>query len=235
MVEQSLDRELERFKQEIDLVEFICSFGFAIDRKESHRQSIVLRNKAGEKLCVGKALHDEHWIYWNARLESDAGSIIDFVQKREGGNLGAVRKRLRQKLGTFSISTLSVKPSLLPISPDLNQMLIAYSSTEPCSEHPYLTQTRKIPSTVLVQEKFSGRIRIDTRGNAIFPHFNYNGVCGFEIKNVNFTGFSANGTRGLWCSIPSPHDTALILTESAIDAFSYEALWLLLWVVAISR
>jgi hypothetical protein len=36
-------------------------------------------------------------------------------------------------------------------------------------------------------------VRIDSRGNAVFPHFDGAGLCGYEIKNQRFTGFAAGG------------------------------------------
>jgi hypothetical protein len=38
---------------------------------------------------------DRHWIYFTIGEDTDNGSIIDFVQKRKGGNLGDVRRALR--------------------------------------------------------------------------------------------------------------------------------------------
>ena len=67
-------------------------------------------------------------------------------------------------------------------------------------------------------------MRIDERSNAIFPHFNPQGLCGFEIKNRTFTGFSPGGEKGLWCSRVKTEDRALVITETAIDALSYAAL-----------
>jgi hypothetical protein len=83
---------------------------------------------------------------------------------------------------------------------------------------------RKIPAALLQSERFSGRVRIDERGNAIFPHFGRDGICGFEIKNRAFTGFSPGGEKGLWCSRTRAGDQALIIAETAIDALSYAAL-----------
>ena len=37
--------------------------------------------------------------------------------------------------------------------------------------HPYLEQERALPASLLQLERFAGRIRIDARGNAVFPHF----------------------------------------------------------------
>jgi hypothetical protein len=69
-----------------------------------------------------------------------------------------------------------------------------------------------------------GRIKIDGKGNAIFPHFDEEGTCGYEIKNKGFTGFSAGGDKGLWVSRCFTGDESLVITESAIDALSFHAL-----------
>lgn len=68
-------------------------------------------------------------------------------------------------------------------------------------------------------------MRIDDRGNTVFPHFDAAGLCGYEIKNRGFTGFAAGGKKGLWFSHTRPDDRYLVLTESAIDALSYATLF----------
>jgi hypothetical protein len=68
-------------------------------------------------------------------------------------------------------------------------------------------------------------VRIDRRGNAVFPHFDEDGLCGFEIKNRDFTGFASGGEKGLWFSRTRPEDNHIVLAESAIDALSYAALF----------
>jgi len=66
---------------------------------------------------------------------------------------------------------------------------------------------------------------MDARGNALFPHFNRDGLCGFEIKNEGFTGFAKGGTKGLWASVPTEADDTLVIAETAIDALSYAVLF----------
>jgi hypothetical protein len=87
--------------------------------------------------------------------------------------------------------------------------------------HPYREDEGKIPSSILQSERFAGRVRIDALGNAIFPHFDREGLCGYEIKNYEFIGFSSGGTKGLWLSHQTNDDNRLIFCESAIDALSY--------------
>jgi hypothetical protein len=91
--------------------------------------------------------------------------------------------------------------------------------------HPYLLGERCIPPAVLSSERFMNRVRSDERANAIFPHFDQDGLCGYEIKNRGYTGFSSGGTKGLWFSHTEAFDTHLVLAESTIDALSYAALF----------
>jgi hypothetical protein len=46
-------------------------------------------------------------------------------------------------------------------------------------------------------------------------------VCGYEIKNRDFTGFARGGSKGLWLSHTEPDDTRMVSCESAIDALSH--------------
>jgi hypothetical protein len=87
--------------------------------------------------------------------------------------------------------------------------------------HSYLENERRIPADLFSNPRFFGRIRTDNHKNAIFPHWNQDGLCGYEIKNRNFTGFAPGGEKGLWGSRTSPEDTRLVIAETAIDALSY--------------
>lgn len=89
--------ELERFKSQINLAEYAQAQGYEIDRKESSRASTVMRS-GGDKIIVATDT-DGHGIYFSVRDDADHGSIIDFVQKRQGLNLGQVRKELRPWIG----------------------------------------------------------------------------------------------------------------------------------------
>jgi uncharacterized protein DUF3991 len=61
--------------------------------------------------------------------------------------------------------------------------------------------------------------------NAVFPHFDKDGMCGYEIRNTNFKGYSSGGTKALWLSQEYPSDNKLVLCESAIDALSHAVLF----------
>jgi hypothetical protein len=85
------DRELETFKNGIDLRAYAASHGYSLDAKESWRGSAVMRHAAGDKIII-KRDADGHYVYFSVREDSDHGTIIDFVRHRLGLSLGAVRK-----------------------------------------------------------------------------------------------------------------------------------------------
>ena len=218
------DPELERFKVEIDLRAYATDHGYVLDRKESWRGSAVMRLEAtDDKIIISRDI-DGHYVYFSVRDDADNGSIIDFVLKRQRCSLGHVRMALRPWIGRMAEALRDFKPlerrtdDRLTIDRAFWRMLTA-------ADHPYLVQERRIPLGLLTSGRFAGRVRIDDHGNVILPHFDQEGLCGYEIKNRGFTGFSGGGTKGLWFSHTEALDTHLVIAEGAIDALSYAALF----------
>lgn len=225
--------ELDRFKSEINLVEFAGSMGYEIDKKESGRSSVVMRGPGDDKIIVATS-QSGHGVYFSVRDDADNGSIIDFVQRRQGLNMGEVRKELRPWLDS-GIPTRSGRPVLrqpvekrplkpAPSSADRQQVLAAYAKMRPAGDHPYLINERKISARVLQDSRFASSIRIDQRGNAVFPHFDEKGLSGYEMKNSGFTGFSKHGEKAIWFSSNANSCDRLVIVESAIDALSHAQL-----------
>jgi hypothetical protein len=217
-----LDSELDDFKRAIDLRQFAVSLGYEIDRRESWRGSTVLRH-GGDKIVV-KRNGNGHYVFFSVKDDRDNGTIIDFVQRRQYLSLGAVRQILRPWIRRPA-AELPLFPRLEPAGPDRIRMENAYRRMRDATRHPYLENERYLPAALLKAPRFVGRVRIDRRGNAVFPHFDLAGLCGYEIKNRHYTGFASGGRKGLWLSHGSPDDQHLVLAESAIDALSHAALF----------
>ncbi|WP_145175470.1 DUF3991 and TOPRIM domain-containing protein [Rubripirellula lacrimiformis] len=221
--------ELEQFKR-LNLHDYAVSRGFVVDRKKSSRHSVVVRHPRGDKLIIGKAPTGQ-FFYFNA-LGADSGTIIDLVQALDGGTLGDVRKTLRAYDGLPAVrapsSTLPFE--IQPSRHDAAAVLSAWMRAKPIkSGHPYLTDIRGISEEVQLHPAFRDRIRIDSRGNMVVPHFNRSGLCGFELENGNrerttFTGFSPGGVKALACSRPQSDDRTMIVCETAVDMFSVATL-----------
>ena len=222
--------ELDDFKHRINLTEYAATYGYVLDRRASSRNSAVMIHPAGDKIVIARG-EDSHWVYFSVRDPADHGSIVDFVQNRQGGTIGDVRKALRPWSGG-SIPAGVAKPPPLAFVADLHHIrkdLIAvrvrYEAMQPIDgRHAYLEDVRRIPPHILTDPLFADRIRVNQHGNAVFPHFNRDGLCGFEIKNQGFTGFASGAVKGLWFSRIGPDDRRLIVAETAIDALSYAAL-----------
>ena len=119
--------ELEDFKTNINLTEYAAGQGYFLDKKASSRNSAVMRDQAGDKIVITRR-PNQHWIYFSVRDDSDNGSIIDFVQKRQAWKLGRIRQELRSWMGG-SRATARPHPNLFaqeiePISKDRAQVLL---------------------------------------------------------------------------------------------------------------
>ena len=221
----SSSNELNRFKSEINLTEYAAKQGYVLDKKESSSNSIVMRQPASnDKIIVSKG-HDGHWQYFSVRDRADNGSIIDFVQNKTSKSLGEVRRELRPWLagnverpviGTF-------RQDVEVVAPDREKVIEALNKSREATHSPYLN-SRGITNDTLNSPRFKGQILIDGKNNMIFPHRDREGVSGFAVKNQDFTGFSKHGVKRVWHSNTMSTDNKLVLTESAIDAISYQQL-----------
>ena len=216
--------ELERFKVEVNLSQFAASRGYTLDKRESSRNSAVMRHAAGDKIIIAR--EGQHWVYFSVRDDDDNGSVIDFVMRRDGGSFGQARQTLRRWIGSppLPIDPTHYAPVLEASTRDRAAILRQFSRLQPITDHPALAE-RGITRALLELPRFAGAVLRDPSFNACFPHYDSEGVSGWEIKNRGFTGFSKGGTKGLWFSCASRSDMRLVIAESAIDALSYAALF----------
>lgn len=216
--------ELERFKREIDLRAYAESLGYEYDKHDSWKGSFVMRRK-DDKIKITLA-PDGHWVYASYRDPSDNGTIIDFVQRRRGRNLGQVRLELRQLTGGAWNPTPAEQPSVHAAGKDISKVRRVWNVMAPVPPHPYLEQQRKIPAEILLSARFRGLVRMGRNGVAAFPHFDAEGLCGLEFKGPEFKArFIAGGRKGLWSSNRFVGDDSLLIFESALEALSYAALF----------
>lgn len=215
--------ELERFKREINLVEFAQSLGYEIIKKESSKASTVMRS-GGDKIIVATDKADDHGIYFSVGDDGDNGTLIDFAQTRLRLNLGLLRKELRGWLPAAArpspkrkaVQDRPQRPQ--PVEKDRAQLAVQWARMKPYSGS-YLTQERRISEATI--EAFG--VRQDERGNAVFRHRDSTGtVCGWEVKNDRFTGFSAGGEKSVMSAkLDGEPLSRIVLFEAAIDAMSY--------------
>ena len=225
--------ELERFKTEINLGELAAHYGYAIDRRDSGRVSVAMRRASDDDKVVISRGTDGHWVYFSVRDANDNGTVIDFIANRTALSFGRIRQELRPWIGKGgtkpNVARQLFASHVEPTTKDRAQVLKALHQMPVITEHPYLLE-RGITPELLQSSRFRGKVLTDARCNAVFPHVDRGGFCGYEQKNRNpktgesWTGFSPGGTKGLWFSHITRADTRLVVTESAIDALSFHAL-----------
>lgn len=224
-----MDEELQRFKSEIDLADFMVANGCQITRRYSG--TVELKGHGG-KFAVRQNGSDH--VFYDF-LSGKGGTIVDFCQNYLGmGNLGEVRKALRDYSG-IRIDNHQQKKVEKPKEKVEEKSIVLEKNPEKIKadmqnfkkclitggKHDYLQKERGISAETLRDLRFASRVMIDARGNAIFPHYDRTGICGYEMKNINFTGFSPGGSKGLWYSDGISRAQKIVITESAIDALSH--------------
>lgn len=219
-----MDQELEHFKTRIDLREFAAAQGYELDNYETTKSYAVMRNSHGDKVIIHQNSSGQ-WLYCCTKNSEDKGTIIDFLIWRGLGQrqIGKVRMLLREwKGGSGELSEYFKAHKPRPMARDRAAVVLEWEQARPVSSLSYLIG-RGIGRALLELPAFAEAVRVDHKGNVLFPHYDEQGLCGFEVKNNGFTGFSGGGKKGLWFSKPDQSARTLVFCESAIDAISYYA------------
>ncbi|WP_171025796.1 toprim domain-containing protein [Hymenobacter jeollabukensis] len=239
--------ELDRFKRDIDLVDYAQRQGYTI-KKEGRRGDWHHLVKDDEHVIVTRK--GDHQVYLNTGDDRDAGSIIDFAKTRGGNghglNLGQVRQQLREYLDgapaparVYATPPEPVRLSSLPVG-DLEQAarqaeeerrtrLISevLGVNKELTDRSYL-HGRGITDETLDNPAFQGRIftaQQNEHKNTAFPLYNEHGLASVEQKNEHYKSLLPLPKNGIWVSHPTEgKDTQVervVVSESAIDSLSH--------------
>ena len=213
------DPELEGFKA-LNLGEVAAAYGFALDRKESSRSSLVMRHGDGDKIVIATG-EDGHGVFFSVHSEA-SGSVVDFVMHRQQCNLGRARVHLRSLApSSFPTAPRQTIPTPRPIPRDRAALVVQWHRCLPYQGR-YL-ESRGLNAAAL--EAAADRLRTDERGNVLFRHDDRDGLTGWEVKNRGFTGFAGGGIKALFAVRAGyPPRTApprVVIAESALDVLSF--------------
>jgi hypothetical protein len=244
--------EIDQLKRDADLLDFACHrAGFAIDWKESSPRGnpthwILRRPTDDAKILVLRSRNC--WLYFDLRQHGQElgsgrlspggghGTIIDFVQQELGlprgrglPSVGLALKEIRNFMGIVPPR----KSRKFSQSGDANdkprgpapEVLQRWNAAREASSSGYLA-SRGLTEATMSHERFKGGWRLDGRDNVLFAHRDGDGrLVGFEIKNHGFTSYPHGGVRtGMWRSNPTTRDMYYLVTESAINALSFQQL-----------
>ncbi len=224
--ENFLNEELERFKKEINLVEFAATKGFYIDNSKSSRNTTIMRrNDRSEKIAIG-VNKNGHYVF-NDLYASKGGTILDFSMREGAQNLGFARKELRtcSNMPKPELKYRKYAKPAIKLSKE-EQALILKKDKKACRplKNTQYLESREIRLSTIQDDRFKNRICQDSNGNICFPHSNAAGFSGCEKKNKDYTNFTKDGSRGVWYSNPPKNCDKIVICESAIDSLSYAQL-----------
>jgi len=235
-IQQRDNDELSRFRSGIDLGDFVASFGYERDMKESNQRTKTYRRES-DKILVSRG-NCGFDIFKDCRSEAH-GSVIDFAQRETGEGLGRTRQRLRAWMGQGNPKDfLPTGPSLKPPTdaptateePDRKKCEKVWASATWNPEPAYLL-SRGLSVEVLNDPRFVDTFRVNRSGVCLFLHRDRSGMSGYELRGVDAkTGekikwFMADGKRGLWCSNNLRTAKSVVICESAINALSHYQLY----------
>ena len=223
----------------------MAAHGYSYQKKKSSANTAIMV-RGSDKFTV-RIGYTGKWIFCSVRDSITNGTVIDFHMHITGDNWTDTKKALDAwggykadnddfvlPTGKFKGQKLhNPKPNqyvlnLEPAEKDPDAVQKQYNKTRAVTTHPYLTNKkphgRSINHDLLTLPRFLNSFRNNEYQSVVFPHYDQDELTGFEIKNTNFTGFAKGGTKSLWSSVSNKSDTALVITETAIDALSYAQL-----------
>ena len=214
-------QELEKFKQEVNIAEVAQLFGYYIDKEKSSRAVKQLRNDStGDKIVVSRNKVNGHYIYFSMRDYKDNGTIIDFLQRHTGKNLGKVRVWLRKWLKN-EIQGEYEQTSIVESRTERNKIARVW---EKIKNTDLITDFRGINRAIW--EEIIERDRVKVTDEAIyFKMLDLDGICGIEKRGFDGEKRIISGSeKGLWSFGNLKNAKEVVIAESPIDAISYKVL-----------
>jgi len=234
-------RELDRFGTEINLQRYLEDRGYqAVDGKLSYGLRMVRgqwskgrdgKVRADDQVIVKHDANTGRWVYSDPKSGGDRGGIVRYVQTRDGGTLGEVRKALRPYLrdgGEVQSSARERQQEQLQrkAGPDPERLASIADARRrfaamPAIRADYLGK-RGLDASLPTQ--FPDDIRA-AAGVLAFAHRDQAGqITGFEIKGeskgAKVARFSKGGERGLFVLGELASADKIVLCEAGLDALS---------------
>ncbi|MEO9804790.1 MAG: toprim domain-containing protein [Reichenbachiella sp.] len=215
--------DFSSFKHQINLTQYAAYLGYEIDRKKSTRNSIAMRKGSKDKIIISK--RSGNWIYFSVYDDQDSGTIVDFIKNRTSKSLFEISQELQVWIsGNIALpEPTKYVGHVEERQPDPRRIQRLFNYCTPACGHEYL-KNRGITAEALKSPRFSGRVFQDRFNNAVFPHFKEKQVCALELKGKNIDLFVGGSEKTLWRSNTRKGDDTLIISETPIDALSYQIL-----------
>ena len=222
-----------QYRSEISIMDMALSNGYTLQKNEGLKWPVLKNISTGDKIIIVNAKSVSNQGYFNADKTklSDRGTLIRFIQNRLGTlfpfePLHSVGKNIQLVLSGFQNLPVRQRFNLSELT-DTKKLVLP--ELIEATKFPYL-EARGIAAETYNKPCFAGKIfeaTVKGHRNICFPYCSTNeAIIACEIRNNGIKFFLAGSDRSnsLWHS--SVHDAinTIVLTESPIDALSYDML-----------
>jgi len=224
-------KEIDRFKTNISLIDYIEANGGVINEEKSSQSSKII-DFNDSKFIVSKN-DNEHYVYFDTFNNKNQGTIIDFYQKNINlkadfkATILALRKFEKDGYITKNAINKNTTKKEIDIQSYYNSLKILDKK-----DIENIVKIRKIDENII--NKFKYTIRKDNKNNIVFINNSFNiypnsnnvsQVCGFSKKNLTTNFKGEIGEKGLWGSpYLNPNSKNIYLFESSFDALAFSDL-----------
>lgn len=213
----------DRYKEEINLYEFILNHGFKIEsQRQVNRihQGKTLRVKNDSETLLIFRNKQNHHLYYNVHNSFDKGSIFDFC-----------KRKLSHQSFKETVNYLDKWEPTINIEIIEKKSTTTQFSINPEPQLSYLSDIRKIDSNILHNPIFQGVIgTYNYKGHSNTAYLLVNQKkqpSGVEMKSARYKGALEDSQKAssLWLSHNLNNNKILAITENPIDAISHYELF----------
>jgi hypothetical protein len=195
---------LERFEKAIDLPAYLSSRGYTLAAQPSSAEHLAMNGPRGESLLLRRDLDRRIWTYVDRKHSGERGSVMTFLERREGLDPKAAMERL---IACADVRRREVAEAVL-----YREHLNGKPADLRQAEVNHLAEVERQRSANRVLERLG------------IPPGEYDAWRFGSVRNeADAVRLVAEpGSGRVWISPYRPTDRKLVLVERPVDAIAYE-------------
>lgn len=233
---------ISRYKSDIDLVSFLGSIGFTVDKERTTKKWPVMEDAtSNRKLIIGKNASNGQFYYWNPNDSNDKGTIIELLAQHKQLDLSRKEgwNELHRECGNMIGNVYFTQHDHITAQPTRPQSrqeaLTQYFKLDELKNTDFLNLDRRLTNETIYAPEFRNKIfnksyidkTYQTAGkNTVFPIENQGGVIGIINRNTVWNQIQGSKDNGVWASnvLPGVPVKEMVISEAPIDSLSYHQL-----------
>jgi hypothetical protein len=220
----------KEFRQRISIIDLALANGYVHDKRKGRRWPVLKNSNIDDTVIIINPNDSSNQGYFNPKDEVDKGTIVEFIKNRLSSVFPKPFQSDVKNINEVLYNSLKLEiPTSKELFPPCPRSQFNTYGLEPLNNLSWL-ETRGLSRDTVYAWEFSNRIFNQQVGkyiNTCFPYYDHKGaIIACESRNSGYKMQSPGGDRskGIWYSNIPMTLRLVILTESPVDAFSYQQL-----------